>query len=91
MHDFILGSGPMNDFWRKLGGKLRQARHHQGLTQQQVAELVDVPAEVYGRIERGAMLPGLKLLVALCIRLGTTPDQLLGFSAAPPRRAGGDA
>jgi transcriptional regulator with XRE-family HTH domain len=91
MHDFTLEAGPMNDFWRKLGGKLRQARNHQGLTQQQVAELVDVPVEVYGRIERGAMLPGLKLLVALSIRLGTTPDQLLGFSSSPRPRTGGDA
>lgn len=73
----------MNDFTRKLGGRLRQARSQLGLTQQQVAELVDVPVEVYGRIERGAMLPGLKLFVELCVRLGTTPDQLLGFSHSP--------
>jgi transcriptional regulator with XRE-family HTH domain len=80
----------MNDFTRKLGGRLRQARSQLGLTQQQVAELVDVPVEVYGRIERGAMLPGLKLLVELCVRLGTTPDQMLGFSR-PPHSVGADA
>jgi transcriptional regulator with XRE-family HTH domain len=70
----------MNDFTRKLGGRLRQARNQLGLTQQQVAELVDIPVEVYGRIERGAMIPGLKILVELCVRLGTTPNQILGFS-----------
>lgn len=70
----------MNEFTTKLGGRLREARNRMGLTQQQVAELVDVPTEVYGRIERGAMLPRLKLLVDICARLNTTPNQVLGFS-----------
>lgn len=69
----------MNDFTRKLGNRLRQARDEQGLTPEQVAELADIPVEMYNRIERGAMLPGLKLLVDLCMGLGTTPSQVLGF------------
>jgi transcriptional regulator with XRE-family HTH domain len=80
---------PLGANLKTLGANLRKARSHQNLTQQDVAESVDVPVEVYGRIERGAMLPRMELFVALCHRLGTTPDQLLGFSRSQPRPAGG--
>jgi transcriptional regulator with XRE-family HTH domain len=76
----------MDDFRKMLGANLRKARSRQGLTQDQVAASIDIPTEVYGRIEQGSMVPRLELLVTLCRRLGATPDQLLGFSG--PRPAG---
>jgi transcriptional regulator with XRE-family HTH domain len=79
------------DFTRTLGANMRKARLRLNLTQHQVAESIDLPVDVYGRMERGAMLPRLELFVTLCNRLGATPDQLLGFSRSPPRPAGAEA
>lgn len=79
----------MEDLKKKLGANMRKARHRQGLTQEEVAASIDIPTEVYGRMERGAMVPRLELFVTLCGRLGATPDQLLGF--APFRPTEGDA
>lgn len=74
----------MDDFKKMLGANLRKARNRQGLSQEQVAASVDLPAEVYGRMERGGMMPRMDLFVTLCHRLGATPDQLLGFQGARP-------
>ena len=78
----------MDDFKKMLGANMRKARHHQGLTQEEVAASIDIPTEVYGRMEQGSMIPRLELFVTLCSRLGATPDQLLGF--APFRPTEGD-
>jgi transcriptional regulator with XRE-family HTH domain len=75
----------MDDFKKMLGANLRKARRRQGLTQEQVAASIDLPAEVYERIERGAMMPRMELFVTLCNRLDATPDQLLGFSRSRSR------
>lgn len=74
----------MDDFKKRLGANLRKARTHQGLTQEQVAASVDLPADVYVRMEQGSMVPRLELFVTLCDRLGATPDQLLGFAGTRP-------
>jgi transcriptional regulator with XRE-family HTH domain len=70
----------MDDFKKRLGANLRRARSRQGLTREQVAASIDLPAEVYERMEQGAMVPRLEAFVTLCNTLGATPDQLLGFS-----------
>jgi transcriptional regulator with XRE-family HTH domain len=72
----------MDDIKKKLGANMRMARLRRGLTQEQVANSSDIPVEVYGRMERGAVLPRLDLFVTLCDRLGATPDQLLGLSGS---------
>ena len=78
----------MDDFRKMLGTNLRKARHRQGLTQEEVAASIDIPTEVYGRMEQGSMVPRLELFVTLCGRLDATSDQLLGF--APFRPTEGD-
>jgi transcriptional regulator with XRE-family HTH domain len=62
---------------RMLGRNIRQARCHLGLTQGQMAELIDMAPEVYGRMERGHILPRLERFVAICRVLGESPDKLI--------------
>ncbi|WP_375766791.1 helix-turn-helix domain-containing protein [Archangium gephyra] len=65
----------------RLGTELRMARLRLELTQEQVAKAVGFVPTVYGRIERGDMLPSTPKLKALCLLLGISADVLLG---APP-------
>lgn len=55
---------------KELGGLLRTARLNLELTPQQVAEAIGVSAELYGRIERGGMMPNVTKLKQTCLRLG---------------------
>lgn len=58
------------------------ARMRLELTQEQVAKAVGFVPTVYGRIERGDMMPSTPKLKALCLLLGISADVLLGVS--PP-------
>jgi transcriptional regulator with XRE-family HTH domain len=62
---------------RTLGRNIRQARSRLGLTQEQMAELIDMAPEVYGRMERGHIVPRLERFVAICRVLGESPDRLI--------------
>jgi transcriptional regulator with XRE-family HTH domain len=67
---------------RVLGGALLEARERSGLTQVEVASRVGIASAVYGRIERGQMLPSLPTLFRLCMTLSVSADALLGLDAA---------
>jgi transcriptional regulator with XRE-family HTH domain len=67
-----------------LGEALRAARLRAGLQQTEVARLVDISRNAYCRLERGQMLPSVPTLFRLCTVVGTTPNELLGFSYALP-------
>jgi transcriptional regulator with XRE-family HTH domain len=69
-----------------LGTVARAARTRAGLTQADVAERVGVASEVYGRLERGHMLPSVVTLRKLCLTLNVTADELLALRA-PGHRA----
>jgi transcriptional regulator with XRE-family HTH domain len=71
---------------RHLGATARQARLLADMSQEDVAELVDLATEVYGRLERGKMLPSVPTLVRLCRALTVDANSLLGIisSAEPP-------
>lgn len=65
---------------RALGRNIRQARCRLGLTQGQMAELIDMAPEVYGRMERGNLVPRLERFVAICRVLGETPERLVALA-----------
>ncbi len=69
---------------RHLGSVAREARTRAGLTQEEVAERVGIATEVYGRLERGNMLPSLPSLMRLCRALALDANPLLGFSSSAP-------
>ncbi|HEY0094437.1 MAG TPA: helix-turn-helix transcriptional regulator [Archangium sp.] len=52
-----------------VGEVLRAARQERSLTQADVAERAGMVTEVYGRVERGQMLPSLPKLRRLCLVL----------------------
>jgi transcriptional regulator with XRE-family HTH domain len=66
---------------QRLGESAREARKRAGLTQADVAERIGVATEVYGRMERGLVLPSVTTLQRLCLVLQTPADLLLGLSA----------
>lgn len=63
-----------------VGEVARDARQRVGLTQADVAERVGLATEVYGRLERGRMLPSVPSLRKLCIVLRTPSDAFLGLN-----------
>jgi transcriptional regulator with XRE-family HTH domain len=68
---------------RSLGEVARAARERLGLTQAQVAQKVGLVHAVYGRIERGGMMPSAPSLRRISLVLGVSTDALLGLSPAP--------
>jgi transcriptional regulator with XRE-family HTH domain len=55
---------------KELGRLLRTTRLSQGFTSQQVADAIGISAEMYGRIERGRLMPNVTKLKKTCLRLG---------------------
>ena len=47
---------------------------------------MDLVGEVYGRVERGGMIPSVPSLVRIATALRVPPDTLLGFDPAPAAR-----
>lgn len=60
-----------------LGAAVRRERLRRGLTQAETAEQVGVATEVYGRLERGRMLPSVPTLRRICQVLDVSADALL--------------
>jgi len=61
-----------------IGSAARAARQRARLTQADVAERLGIASEVYGRLERGLMLPSVPTLRKLCLVLSVSADELLG-------------
>lgn len=74
----------------RLGDAARAARRRLGLTQEDVAERIGIVTEVYGRLERGNMLPSLPTFRKMCSVLMLSADEALGLkeesgkAQAPP-------
>jgi transcriptional regulator with XRE-family HTH domain len=67
---------------RMIGEAARAARQRSGLTQAEVAALVEITAMVYSRMERGKVMPSVPTLRRLCTMLHISADDLLGLSGA---------
>ncbi|QRK04471.1 helix-turn-helix transcriptional regulator [Archangium violaceum] len=73
----------------RLGTRLRMARMRLELTQEQVAKQVGFVPTVYGRIERGDMVPSVPKLRELCLALGVSADVLLSLATEGGDSPGG--
>lgn len=60
-----------------IGKRIRQARESKGLTQEQLAEKLDVSNAYISKIERGRTPINLDRLSELCIMLEETPEYIL--------------
>nr|WP_233261849.1 helix-turn-helix transcriptional regulator [Vitiosangium sp. GDMCC 1.1324] len=69
---------------KALGDAAREARQHARLTQADVAERIGVATEVYGRLERGLLMPSVPTLRRLCVALRLPADALLALGSAQP-------
>lgn len=68
----------------RLGESARAARQRLNLTQEDVAERIGIATEVYGRLERGNMLPSVPTFRKLCAVLSLSADEALGLSNESP-------
>ena len=66
--------------YKDLGRRIRSLRQKQHLTQEQLAEAIDMSASFLGHIERGSRVASLVTLVRICIVLDTNPGFLLAAS-----------
>ncbi|HSP78747.1 MAG TPA: helix-turn-helix transcriptional regulator [Myxococcaceae bacterium] len=69
---------------KALGEAAREGRQQSGLTQADVAERIGVATEVYGRLERGLLMPSVPTLRKLCLVLHLPADKLLALGTARP-------
>lgn len=70
----------VNELRSILSASLSAARERAGLTQAEVAIRVGIAAPVYGRIERGHMLPSVPTLRQLCVALNLRANELIGLN-----------
>lgn len=60
-----------------LGSKIKELRQDAGLTQEKLAELTQVHFSYIGKIERGELVPSLKLLIEIAEKLDVPLNYLL--------------
>ena len=63
-----------------LGKRIREERRKKDLTQEMLAEDVNITYPYIGQVERGERGISLETLIAICNRLGVTLDYLLADS-----------
>lgn len=69
----------MSTLQKLFGQKLRQIRHQQNLTQEQLAEMATVSVDLISNIERGVNAPSFKTLEKLSVALKLPPEELFSF------------
>lgn len=87
---------PDADLCGSIGRTAKEARRKLGFSQGDVADSIGLAQEVYGRLERGHMMPSVPTLRRVCVALGISADEAFGFNSsgepriavqpAPPRR-----
>jgi transcriptional regulator with XRE-family HTH domain len=63
--------------YKKLGSKIRIVREKKKLTQEQLAEMVELSNNYISNIELNRSIPSLETLVKICNALEITPDYIL--------------
>jgi transcriptional regulator with XRE-family HTH domain len=66
-------------FLINLGSHIRQIRERKNLSQQNLADICDLPKTTIGRIERAEMNTTIKTLVKIANALEIEPKELLNF------------
>ena len=65
-----------------LGEKLQTLRRSRGLSQEQLAEILEVSRQAVSKWENGSSLPDIQLLPALSVTLGTSIDSLFSLTVS---------
>jgi transcriptional regulator with XRE-family HTH domain len=72
---------------QRIADRIRQARTDKGLTQEQLAEALDVATETASRYESGKLPPSLPMLYRMAEALGVDIETLVRRGPAGPRSA----
>lgn len=67
---------PRREVLRKLGEKVRSYRHERGLTQEALAETLELSVAYVSLIERGGRNPPYTTVVAIAHALGVSPRDI---------------
>jgi len=76
-----------NKVEKLIGSQIAKIRKERGLTQAQVAELVNVATETISRLERGVSIPSLKRLEKIGQALNTPMKIFFDFDYSPKGKA----
>lgn len=74
-----------------IGDRIKEARKKQKLTQEQLAERLDISVEFIGQIERGLKLPSMQVFIKLIETLNVSADYLLRDSVSTGQLFGDNA
>ena len=74
-----------------MGDRIKEVRKKQGLTQEQLAERLDISVEFIGQIERGIKLPSMHVFIKLIETLNVSADYLLRDSVSKGQLFGDNA
>lgn len=72
------------NFKTEFGNRLSAARKEKGITQQQLAEMINYSDKAVSKWERGEGVPDVLTLCDICEKLGTSPDFLCGTEHNKP-------
>ena len=61
---------------------LREIRKKRGLRQSDVANMLGIPQATYSRYEIGTSKVNQDMIIKMCLVLGVTPNELLGWEQA---------
>ena len=64
----------------KIGRMLQNARESYNITQQEMADAIDISKNHISAIERGQNKASISMLLGYCKKLGVTPNDVLGFA-----------
>ena len=67
----------MNLDYSAIGKRIKKRRKHLKLTQEKVAECVDISNQHMSNIERAVSIPSTEVIMKLAAALDTTPDEFL--------------
>lgn len=67
-----------------IGKQIRKCRKRMKLTQEQVAEYVEISSQHMSNIERSISIPSTEVIMKLAVALDTTPDEFLVGSGKWP-------
>ena len=74
-----------------MGDRIKEVRKKQKLTQEQLAERLDVSVEFIGQIERGLKLPSMQVFIRIIEALNVSADYLLRDSVSTGQLFGDNA
>ena len=66
----------------ELGSQIKKYRNRKGLTQEALAEYLNVTVSAVSQWESSRTMPDLSLIPPLCVVLGVTSDELLDIDLA---------